>query len=589
MKHRQPLILVFVVSFLLILSGCIDQEEMLAPASKQIEHQAKTLSGDRYLIGFKNAPDIDAVKGVGGEVYRTFTIVPAVAAQMSVQAAEALTQNPNVRYVEPDYAVYALVQEIPWGVDRVFGDEEYPFSTWTTSTGAGIRVAILDTGIDENHEDLTVAGGTTTVDDTHWGNDGNSHGTHVAGTVAALDNDLGVVGVSPAVDLYAVKVLDDGGSGSVASVVAGIEWAVEQGIPVLNMSLGSSSDSQTLRDACDAAYAAGHLLVAAAGNSGNPPGIGDNVGYPAAYESVIAVAASTINDTRASYSSTGPAVELIAPGSSILSTIPGNEYGTKSGTSMASPHVAGVAALTWAANADLANGDVRQILRDTAEDIGLSSNHQGYGLARADLAVSAATGAEPTPTGNLEGTVTDAETGSGIEGAAVSIDGTNYSTTTDADGNYSFIDIPVGTYTVTAAADGYISQSKEATVNENETTVLNFALDAETEEPAPEPGTVTVTSITYNTSGGRLGDRHLHVTVALEDDAGNPVADASVSIDLNLDESLYSSATGTTGSNGTVTFSFNNAPSGTYTTTVTDVTADGLEWDGVTPENSFEK
>ncbi len=487
MKYWQLSLFVVAFSILFSLSGCVEQEEVLAPASKEAEQLAKSAGGDRYLVGFKNSPDAGIIEGVGGQVTRTFTIVPAVAAQMNPQAADALLKNPNIAYVEPDYEMFAHSQEVPWGIDRVFGDETYSFSTWGTSTGNGIRVAILDTGIDQNHEDLTVAGGETTVDDTHWGSDGSGHGTHVAGTVAALDNTIGVVGVAPDVSLYAVKVLSDAGSGTVASVVAGIEWAVGEGIPVLNMSLGGSSDSQTLRDACDAAYGAGHLLVASAGNNGNPGGRGDNVGYPARYASVIAVGSSTQNDTRSSFSSTGPDVELIAPGSSILSTLPGDEYGTYSGTSMASPHVAGVAALTWAANNELSHSDVRQILRDTAEDLGLSSNQQGYGLARADLAVAAASGAEPVETGTLAGTVTDAGTGSGIQGASVNVEGTNFSATTGSDGSYSIDDIPEGTYNVTASADGYVSETSQATVIGNETTTLHFALEPEADDDPDDP------------------------------------------------------------------------------------------------------
>ncbi len=345
------------------------------------------------LIGFYQTPgpsERTLVRAHGGEIYRQFTIVDTIAATMTLQAADALTQNSSVRYVEPDGPVHALDQTVPWGIDRVFGDEEYKFATWDDSTGVGMAVAIIDTGIDEVHEDLPeLLGGVNTIDDTHWGDDGSGHGTHVAGTVAALDNDMGVVGVAPKADLYAVKVLDDGGSGTISSVVKGIEWANEQEIPVMNMSLGTADHYQTLQDACDSAYSTGHLLVAAAGNSGNPPGRGESVGYPAAYNSVIAVAASTNNDNRASFSSTGPEVEIIAPGSSILSTTPGNSYETNSGTSMASPHVAGAAALAWAGNSDLTNAEIREILQDTAEDLGLSSNHQGYGMVRADWAVSA--------------------------------------------------------------------------------------------------------------------------------------------------------------------------------------------------------
>ncbi len=353
---------------------------------------------EEVLIGFEAFPgaaEENLVRALGGEVNQTFWLVPAIAASIPGDAREALERNPHVRYVEDDAEVFALGQTVPWGVDRVFGEEAYSFQTWTTSRGTGIGVAVLDTGIDAGHEDLTVTGGTTTVDDTDWRADVNGHGTHVAGTIAALDNELGVVGVAPDVRLYAVKVLDDTGSGSISSVVAGIQWAADhEDIRVANMSLGTSSNVQTLREACDQAYAEGLLLVASAGNSGNPGGRGNNVGYPARYDSVIAVAASTQNDTRASFSSTGPDVELIAPGVAVLSTLPGDQYGTANGTSMASPHVAGVAALAWAADPGLWNDELRLILQDTAEDLGLDPNHQGYGLARADRAVDAAANAE---------------------------------------------------------------------------------------------------------------------------------------------------------------------------------------------------
>ncbi len=483
---------VAVIAFALVFTTGCEKERFLDPELSShempggIDLQGDLLSipgQERFLVGFHTEPDIDIVKGVGGEVFKTFTIVPAVAARLSAQAVEALEKNPKVRYVEPDHEVFAHSQTLPWGIDRVFGDETYSFPTWGTSRGGGIGVAIIDSGIDGTHEDLKVVGGVrfrTTgfilrQDDQY--KDDNGHGTHVAGTVAALDNGLGVVGVGPGIDLYAIKVLDASGSGSVSTVVAGIEWAVAEGIPVLNMSLGSSSPNQTMKDACDAAYKAGHLLVASAGNSGNTSGTGDNVGYPGAYESVIAVAASTINNTRASFSSTGPAVELIAPGSGILSTLPGNKYGTYSGTSMASPHVAGVAALVLAAGKDLSNEDVRKILQDTAEDLGLSSNHQGHGLARADLAVRAVADVVSPATGSIEGTVKD-NTDVAIEGATVIVEGTNLSAITNATGNYLLENVPTGEQEVTASADGYYSEKKTVTVTEDATVTLECTLEA---------------------------------------------------------------------------------------------------------------
>jgi len=515
----------------LFMTGCVEHEEILAPASKEMEYQSKAISGDRYLIGFMDTPRPDIVNAAGGEVYKTFTIVPAVAAHLSEQAADALSQNPHVRFVEPDHPVFAQDQKVPWGIDRVFGDEEYNFPTWKISTGAGIGVAILDTGIDEEHEDLNVAEiGITTIDDTHWGHDVNGHGTHVAGSVAALDNNVGVVGVAPAVLLYAVKVLNEDGVGAVSTTVAGIEWAVEQNIPIINMSLGNRNYSELMHKACDAAYAAGHLVVSSAGNEGNPGGGGDNVTYPASFESVIAVANSDSDDNRSRLSSTGSAVELIAPGSSILSTLPENNYGHKGGTSMASPHVAGAAALAWAVNPDLTNVQIREILQNTAEDLGLRSNHQGYGLVRADLAVAAVSGLEPPATGNIEGTVKGEESAA-IEGATVLIEGIGLSATTDVNGDYLLENVPAGDRDVTASADGYYSETVTVTVEEDVTVTWNFTLAAI--PPVP----------TYTVSG------------TVTDTEGDALADATVTIE-------ETNHTTTTGSDGT--YSISDVEEGTY-------------------------
>jgi len=175
------------------------------------------------------------------------------------------------------------------------------------------------------------------------------------------------------------------GEGSYSSVIAGIEWASNNNIKVINMSLGGGAHSQALKNAVDAAYAGGAILIAAAGNDGSST---DNVLYPARYSSVIAVSASDSNNKLASFSSRGPSVELIAPGVNIKSLYPGNYMVSWSGTSMASPHVAGSAAVLWGADTSLSNVQVRQLLRDTAQNLGLSADNQGYGLVRPDLAVN---------------------------------------------------------------------------------------------------------------------------------------------------------------------------------------------------------
>lgn len=279
-------------------------------------------------------------------------------------------------------------QELPWGIDRIDADK-------VTEDGNGVDVAILDTGIDTGHCDLNVQGGTNCTGKGKGFEDKNGHGTHCAGIAAGLDNGIGVVGAAPAADLWAVKVLDNSGSGSWSNVVCGIDWCMTNNREILSMSFGADSMPDSVHTSLSDAYAAGHLLVAAAGNDGNDEDGScgeDNVGQPARHDDVIAVSAMDPDDTLASYSSVGSEVELLGPGTDIRSTYKGDSYDTLSGTSMACPHVTGVGALVWGANGygDPEAGDndnVRGTLQDTAEVV-LDTCEEGNGLVDAGAAVS---------------------------------------------------------------------------------------------------------------------------------------------------------------------------------------------------------
>src|SRR3989344_3489110 len=260
----------------------------------------------RVFLEFKGKPDVEAVHLSEGRVLHSYEILDNVlAVEVPVTALNGLLLNPNVVGVEFDAEVQASgkpapsqpAQTLPWGVNR--SDAEL-----ANGTGAGVKVCVVDTGIDKDHPDLqaNILGGRNfvakgaTVDPTKWDDD-NGHGTHVAGTVAALDNTIGVVGVAPSASLLAAKVLNRQGSGYLSDVIAGIDYCVQSGAKVVSMSLGTSSDIQSMHDAVDAAYASGVLLVAAAGNDYGGP-----VSYPAAFDSVVAVSATDSNDNLASFS-----------------------------------------------------------------------------------------------------------------------------------------------------------------------------------------------------------------------------------------------------------------------------------------------
>lgn len=352
---------------------------------------AQPLEMVKVLIGFDRQPgssEEGIVRGVGGAIKYTYHLVPAIAASIPEAAIEGLLKNPRVTRVELDIDVYAVDAELDnsWGAQRIGAGVVHAYNK-----GTGIKVAIIDTGIDWNHPDLDAnyKGGYDFVSNDNDPMDDNGHGTHVAGIVAAEDDTSGVVGVAPEVALYALKVLGADGSGSYSDVIAALQWAVDKGIQVTNNSYGSSGDpGVTVKAAFDNAYAAGVLHVAAAGNAGNPPGKGDNVIYPARWESVIAVAATNQSDTRASWSSTGPAVELAAPAVNVYSTYWDDIYKTLSGTSMASPHVAGTAALVMVAYPGWTNVQLRSQLQNTADDLGAvgKDNLYGYGIVDADEA-----------------------------------------------------------------------------------------------------------------------------------------------------------------------------------------------------------
>ena len=789
-----------------------------------------------HIIVFNEGVDVDdAVEGLARDhglgvtnVYRH--ALRGMAAVVPAGRLNALRNDSRVAYVEANLEARTFLhgndfQTLPTGVDRSDADLNATANIDGVDDRVDVDIAIIDTGIDLDHLDLNVF---KAVDCTRGpscerggdGNDGNGHGTHVAGTVAAIDNGIGVVGMAPGARLWAVKVLRDDGSGFFSDVIEGIDYVTKNAgsIEVANMSLGGVGKLNSLRTAIQNSVAAGVVYVVAAGNSSKDvygdDGVfdtGDEI-IPAAYPEVAAISAigdtdgqagglgpntswETADDTfweRPSdpppftnfsnsvvagnpVTSAGAAIDLAAPGVDITSTWKGGMYATITGTSMASPHVAGSAALEAATNGRATDAAgvaaIRQALIDAAEaqaawgpantndpdanSEGLANVASGPGApsptltsisvtptsstieegqtqqftatgsfddgSTADLTSTAtwtssnetvatidasglATGlakgttnitatqdgvtsntaflevtappppptltsisVTPTSTTIEEGqTQQFTATGSFDDGSTADLTSTatwassnTAAATVDASGLAT--GIAVGTTNITATQDGVTSNTASlevtappppptltsisvtptsTTIEEGQTqqftatgsfddgstadltstatwassntaaatvdasglatgiavgtanitatqdgvTSNAAALDVTT---ATTTTTVSVSSITYATEGGKNGDKHLRITVALMDDLGNPVAGASVSIDLFRDGSFVASGTGTTGTDGTVTFSLKHAASGCYTTVVTDVTAAGLTWDGAALANEF--
>jgi subtilisin len=288
----------------------------------------------------------------------------------SAAGAAALSRSPGVAYVEVDREVSLAVQDVPTGIDRIFATGNTSLDIdGSDDVRVDVDVAVIDTGVDLEHPDLNVVGGVSCASGGPFGgscsaggDDDHYHGTHVAGTIGALDNAEGVVGVAPGARIWAVKVLNQRGSGYTSWIVAGIDWVAANAdtIEVANMSLGGSGYSQAEYDAIQGAVDAGVAFAVAAGNDSDDA----SNHSPAAFDNVLTVSAladfdgepgalapatcrSDQDDTLADFSNFGSAVDIAAPGVCIRSTFPLEEggYGTISGTSMASPHVAGALAI----------------------------------------------------------------------------------------------------------------------------------------------------------------------------------------------------------------------------------------------------
>ena len=385
--------LVFFIMVIPVLSHNSDQTDQLNYSRKIIVYKKwfNQQKKQEALLNFTGAVKIKHLK-----------LINSTSVYLTPQVEGFLRNRKEILRVDQDIEIRAHgikdkkkkpqpPELLSWGIERIFAD-----LAWSSTKGTGVKLAILDTGINLDHPDLqsNIKGSINFIKPKKTGDDDNGHGTHVAGIAAAVDNEIGVIGTGPEISLYAVKVLDKKGNGWLSDLIEALNWCVENRIQVINMSFGSTTDNLSFHEAIVTAFNAGILMISSAGNNGSSGGI---IEFPAKYPEVIAVSAVDQFNRFASFSSSGPEIEFIAPGVNIFSTYKNGSYAFMEGTSMASPFVSGTAALLMTmpiqVRYDLDHdnqwdpAEIRLKLKETAENLGLPVFQQGKGLIRADQVV----------------------------------------------------------------------------------------------------------------------------------------------------------------------------------------------------------
>jgi len=377
--------IIAILAVVLLIGGCAEEKKDFEQAAFDLE-SVDALG--KYIVVLKPGADARGLAVASGVTpsHVFSTVLNGFAVELPAAAVEALSRNPNVDYIAVDREVQAYEQTIPTGISRM-GVLANEIARLDGIDGDGervnVNVAVLDTGIDLDHEDLNVVGGVNCNAKSRSYDDEHGHGSHVAGTIGALDNNIGVVGVAPGANLYAVRVLDRKGSGYTSDIICGIDWVAQRAdtIKIANMSLGgpgaddgdcgNTNDDPEHQAICNA-VSAGVTFIVAAGNEAD-----DAANHtPAAYDEVITVSAladfnglpgggavptcrTDQDDSLADFSNFGPDVDVMAPGVCIYSTHLRGGYETMSGTSMATPHVAGAAALILAETPTLSAAQLR--------------------------------------------------------------------------------------------------------------------------------------------------------------------------------------------------------------------------------------
>jgi len=521
----------------------------------------------------------------------------------------AYRQHKEVNYVELD----AVAQAVDNPNDPYFGNQwnmakVHAPEAWDVTKGSSdVRIAILDTGIDLDHPDLaSKIVSSINFTDSATTDDIYGHGTHVAGIAAAVSNNaLGVAGLGRDCSIMNVKVLGNSGFGYFSWVAQGVTWAADNGANVINLSLGSSTPSSVLESAIDYAWSKGVVVVAAAGNNSSSSPL-----YPAYYANCIAVASTNSDDTLSSFSNYGNWVDVAAPGASIYSCTFDGLYGYKSGTSMASPHVAGLSGLVFTVTTDLngdgrTNDEVRGRIESNCDNIG---DKVAYGRINALKAVLGVNEPDPSPTPTpAPAAAIDIEKYVSVDGGMIWADadaapgptatfpGTvQYKIMVTNTGNAPLTGVAITdsdfTFTgvVNALAVGGSDTSDilsiASVVGQHENSAAVEAYDNATKvtdsdmahyyvDPALAPKPMWVDQVNFSQTG-----RGLRLNINVVDGIG-PVSGATMTVSVTLSGGCTWYFNGTTDTAGLASFLVQKAPAGSYEARIWDLTASGHEWD----------
>ncbi|TMO69698.1 S8 family serine peptidase [Pseudoalteromonas aurantia] len=428
---------------------------------------------DAEMTSFKQQTLTNFATSMNSAPISTLPSVNSFVTEVTPEQMTLLAESDDVAHVEVDPKRYLMAESTPYGIGMVQANQ------LADNMSGNRKVCIMDTGYTLNHPDLPSTGitgndGYGSNNTGNWYNDGNGHGTHVAGTIAAVGgNGQGVVGVNPSgqLGLHIVKVFNDQGRWAYGSdLIKAIDQCEAAGANVTSMSLGGSGSSTAERNAFQASYNRGVLHIAAAGNGGN-----SSLSYPASYDEVVSVAAVDSGERKASFSQYNSQVEIAGPGVGVNSTWNNNGYKSISGTSMATPHVSGVAALVWSHYPQCSNKQIRNILNITAKDKGAAGKDTsyGYGIVQAKAAYDyiAQNGCSDDPVLTPVANFTSSASGLNVSFSNTSRNAQSYSWSF-GDGSSSSAASPSHTYaaagsyqvTLTATGAGQKTSSKTATV-----------------------------------------------------------------------------------------------------------------------------